>query len=216
MTDDASSTRDRIVREATRLFAAQGVKATTVAQIEAAVGLRPGSGGLHRHFASKDALVTEVLEAQIRRGRRTRTDATALPRPAPAQVRSFLEALALFGLNESESAREVALIMLKEGANYPELIGPHARENDDIAYGATPASIRALFAESGTEVPDDFDLEAFGYLFVSPLIYFRLKEWVTGEKVRGLSDQRVAAMWARAFEPIIQELLALLPPVAPD
>ena len=65
-------------------------------------------------------------------------------------------------------------------------------------------------------MPDEFDLEAFSFLFVSPLIYFRLKEWVNGEKVRGLSDQRIAAMWARTFEPIIQELLALLPPVATD
>ena len=46
----------------------------------------------------------------------------------------------------------------------------------------------------------------------------RLKEWPGGEKVRGLSDERIAAMWsqiaamwARICGTIFRELLALLP-----
>ena len=205
------STRERIIREATRLFSTQGVKATTVAQIEAAVGLRPGSGGLHRHFSSKDALVSEVLVSQIQGGLQTRDDAVAMPRPAPEDVRAFLETVARFTLTEADSAREVALIMLREAANYPELIRPHSRLNDDIAYGATPLGLRALFAANNTPIPADFDLDAFGFLIAAPLIYFRLKEWVSGEKVRGLTDERVADMWARLCEPMFNELLALLP-----
>jgi AcrR family transcriptional regulator len=211
MSDDLS-TRNRIVRDATRLFASQGVKATTVAQIEEAVGLRPGSGGLHRHFKTKEALVTEVLEAQFRRGQQTRDAGMAMPRPKPEHVRSFLELVGAFTLSEANESREVALIMFKEAINYPELIRPHQLRNDELAYGGSPDRIKAMFAAHNMEVPEDFDLDAFGYLLVAPLIHYRLYEWLTNEKVRGLSDERVVKMWARIFEPILQELMAMLPP----
>ena len=205
------STRERILVEAARLFASQGVKATTVAQIEAAVGLRAGSGGLHRHFRTKDELISEVLESQLQRGRLTRDRTVSSTPPTADQLRGFLEAVALFTLSEANASREVALIMLREELNYPELIRPHSLANDDIAYGATGMRLQAYFAEYGLEVPADFDLDAFGYLIVAPLIYFRLKEWTSGQKVRGLSDERVSAMWARLCEPLLRELLSLLP-----
>ncbi len=208
--NDELSTRNRIIREAASLFASQGVKATTVAQIEAAVGLRAGSGGLHRHFRSKDALVSEVLESQLQRGRQTLAT-VSVPRPSPEQMRPYLEAVAMFTLSEANEAREVALIMLREELNYPDLIRPHSLENDEIAYGATGLRLKALFADHAMEVPADFDLDAFGYLIVAPLIYFRLKEWTSGQKARGLTDERVSAMWSRMCAPLLQELLSLLP-----
>jgi AcrR family transcriptional regulator len=57
------STRDRLLDEAIRLFAAKGYAQTTVADIQRACGLRPGSGALYRHFSSK----RELLEAATRR-----------------------------------------------------------------------------------------------------------------------------------------------------
>ena len=71
--------------------------------------------------------------------------------------------------------------------------------------------MKAYFAAHGMEVPADFDLDAFGYLIVAPLIFFRLKEWTSGQKARGLTDERVSAMWARLCAPLLQELLSLLP-----
>lgn len=47
------STKERLVTEAMRLFGEQGYKATSVAQIEKAAGLTPGSGGLYHHFKSR-------------------------------------------------------------------------------------------------------------------------------------------------------------------
>jgi AcrR family transcriptional regulator len=209
--NDELSTRNRIIREAASLFASQGIKATTVAQIEAAVGLRAGSGGLHRHFRTKDALVSEVLESQLQRGRQTQAATVSVPRPLADQMRPYLEAVAMFTLSEANEAREVALIMLREELNYPELIRPHSLANDEIAYGATGLRLKAFFADHGMEFPADFDVDAFGYLIVAPLIFFRLKEWTSGQKARGLTDERVSAMWARLCAPLLQELLSLLP-----
>lgn len=57
----ASTTRQRIITEALRLFGERGYAATTIAQIEDAAGLSPGSGSLYRHFRSKDQLLYEAI-----------------------------------------------------------------------------------------------------------------------------------------------------------
>lgn len=56
--------RDGILSTAARLFRRHGYQATTVRDIAAAVGIRPGS--LFHHFASKEQLLVEMLrEASI-------------------------------------------------------------------------------------------------------------------------------------------------------
>ena len=60
-------TRNRILDEAMRLFSDQGFKATTIVQIETAVGLTPGAGGIYHHFANKEALLTAGVERHLRR-----------------------------------------------------------------------------------------------------------------------------------------------------
>jgi AcrR family transcriptional regulator len=55
-----TSGRAALVEAAARLFAEQGFEATSVAEIQAAAGLAPGSGALYKHFASKQALLDAV------------------------------------------------------------------------------------------------------------------------------------------------------------
>ncbi|HSS22988.1 MAG TPA: helix-turn-helix domain-containing protein [Mycobacterium sp.] len=62
-------TRERLVTEAMRLFGQQGYQATSVAQIEAAAGLAPGSGALYHHFKSKEALLEAGIDRQLDRRR---------------------------------------------------------------------------------------------------------------------------------------------------
>src|SRR3954451_22438066 len=64
MTSQPVPTRERILAAARRLFAEQGYKGTSVGQIEAAAGLSPRSGGLYKHFASKEALLRAVMERE--------------------------------------------------------------------------------------------------------------------------------------------------------
>ncbi|ORB84866.1 TetR family transcriptional regulator [Mycobacterium kansasii] len=62
-----TTTRERLVTEAMRLFGEQGYSATSVAQIEAAAGLAPGSGALYHHFKSKQALLDAGIDRQLDR-----------------------------------------------------------------------------------------------------------------------------------------------------
>ncbi len=54
-------TARRIIKEALRLFAENGIAGTPIVRIEEAAGLAPSSGAFYRHFASKAA----VLEAAV-------------------------------------------------------------------------------------------------------------------------------------------------------
>ena len=200
----AGATRDRILTEATRLFAAQGIKGTTVAQIEEAVGLRRGSGGVHRYFASKDDLVRGVLEAQLARSTVASTAPVDWPRPAPDAVPAFLEQLGRFMLAEADENRDVALIMLREAHNLPAGVREEYEvKNLELAYSTAAAAIRASQDAAGVH---DVDADAIAFLVVAPLVYHRLIEWAVGRKILGLDDDRVIAAWVDTFAPVFTRL----------
>ncbi len=60
-----NSTRDQILDNALSLFAAQGYKAVTVAQIAQKVGIRPPS--LYKHFKNKQEIFTAIFSELSRR-----------------------------------------------------------------------------------------------------------------------------------------------------
>src|SRR5437763_2311153 len=62
--EEAAATRAKIVAVAARLFRAHGIDATSVADVMSALGLTVG--GFYRHFDSKEALVTEAIDAASR------------------------------------------------------------------------------------------------------------------------------------------------------
>lgn len=200
----AGATRDRILSEATRLFAAQGIKATTVAQIEEAVGLRKGSGGVHRYFATKDELVRGVLEAQLNRSAEVRAEAAAWDTPTAEEVPAFLAQLGRLMLTHADENRDVALIMLREAHTLPPgVLEDHEARNLDLAYATTAAAIRASQETAGIH---DLDADAVAFLVVAPLIYYRLIEWATGHKILDLDDDRVITAWVDTFSPVFTRL----------
>jgi AcrR family transcriptional regulator len=71
-----TSTKERLVIEAMRLFSQQGYQATSITQIEKAAGLVPGCGALYNHFKTKDALLLAGIDRQLDR----RTELTLLGR----------------------------------------------------------------------------------------------------------------------------------------
>lgn len=195
------STRDRIVREATRLFAEQGIKATTIAQLESAVGLRPGSGGVHRYFKTKDDLVQAVLDKQLADAEEIRASTAEWPRPGPDEVAGFLQLIGSYTLDAAEHAREVTLISLREGQNLVAKFPDHGERNFDL-------SVRAVAEAVESYDPDpDIDAEALGFLFMGPLLYHKIIGWVSGRNVLGISDERLVAQWVKLFEPVFREIV---------
>lgn len=72
-----TSTKERLVTEAMRLFSEQGYQATSITQIEKAAGLVPGCGALYNHFKTKEAVLAAGIDRQLDR-RRAMHDISAL------------------------------------------------------------------------------------------------------------------------------------------
>jgi AcrR family transcriptional regulator len=204
-------TRQRIVETATTLFAAQGIRQTTVAQIEAEVGLRPGSGGLHRHFATKNDLIRAVLDAQVERAASHVT--TAVEPPAAEDLRSALRQLGQRVLHDADEHRDVALIMLREAHSIPrDVLDEQHRKNFALSYEAVAARLRDDYPAL---LKQGIDPDALAFLMIAPLIYHRIVEWALGETILGLNDERLVDTWAETFHPILETGAGASSPAAP-
>jgi AcrR family transcriptional regulator len=113
-------TRERILRAAMALFGEQGYAATTIAQIEAAAGLSPGSGGLYKHFRSKEAVLAAGVRDRVEApDRLPELFSTASLAPSP---RDGLRAIAEAGLARLEGERDLNRILMRDLAGFPDLL----------------------------------------------------------------------------------------------
>ena len=100
------------------LFAERGFKGTTVADIEGAAGLKPGSGALFTHFATKE----EVLVAAIDElGSRNRQGQSLFDLARLGNLRSELTVFARGALMGLDANRDLVRLWLKESDNFPQL-----------------------------------------------------------------------------------------------
>src|SRR5687768_17337280 len=106
------STRQRIVTQAIRLFAERGYRGTTVGEIEAAAGLAPRSGGLYKHFRSKEEVLGAAIERHVSEIERVRSALELLPL---GDLRSELTLVARWTLQELKEEQELMRVVQKDG-----------------------------------------------------------------------------------------------------
>jgi AcrR family transcriptional regulator len=116
----SSTTRERIVDEAMRLFSEHGYSATSIAKIEAAAGLTPGAGGLYHHFHSKEAVLTAGIERQLARLGALRQIRDALG--SLGDLEAELTLTARYILAELDSESQLLRILAAEARNRPQLL----------------------------------------------------------------------------------------------
>ncbi len=106
--------RQRILQEATRLFADRGYQGTSIQAVADAVGIRKPS--LLYHFSSKEKLRRQVIEAQLTRWK------SEIPRlmtqARGGQDRFASTVMALVGFFQEDSAR--ARLVLREVLDRPQ------------------------------------------------------------------------------------------------
>jgi AcrR family transcriptional regulator len=116
----STTTRERIVDEAMRLFSQHGYTATSIAKIEAAAGLTPGAGGLYHHFASKEAVLAAGIERQLARLGALREIRNVL---GPlGDLKAELTLTARYVLAELDSESELLRILASDARNRPQLL----------------------------------------------------------------------------------------------
>lgn len=181
------------------LFAERGFKGTTVAAIEEAAGLSPGSGALFAHFPSKQA----VLEAAV-------DDLVAANRQGPVlfdlarigDLRSELTVLARAWLMAMDINRDLSLLLLKEHDRFPRLGEVIEREINQPTVAWLAGFLRAK-VKDGQLV--DHDSEAVGVIICGALNAWWIWKQTAGSVPPSIDEDRLVYAW-------VDLVMRLVPP----
>jgi AcrR family transcriptional regulator len=187
-----NDTRQRLLEAGMALFAERGFGATSVADIEEAVGLQPRRGGMYKHFANKhDLLETAVREHLADAESLARTvgelDLTDIEMTADG-LRPIVEGLARMFLAEMDRLEALTRVLEHDGRRLGELTSELKARMVDLSYRALAALIAA--ATPWIEDPD-----ATAVVFLAPLVALRRTSWTFGAAPLDLDDDR----FLRAF-----------------
>jgi AcrR family transcriptional regulator len=111
--------RDEIVRVAQRLFAEQGYRGTTMADIAKGVGLSPSAGGLYRHFPSKADMFDAVIEHALSKVAEAE-EFRAMAREADLPVAEEIELAGRFLLRQIRGSAEILRIFDRDLGDLPD------------------------------------------------------------------------------------------------
>ena len=118
--DRSAPTRERILDAALDLFVDQGVRGTTISDVERAVGLAAGTGSFYRHFPSKEALLRAAVDREAGRCMaEVAAERAAMVEPEDPEARFIAAADQL--LADIQRFDRLFLLLLAEGDRVPEL-----------------------------------------------------------------------------------------------
>lgn len=183
-------TRRRILGEAVRLFATRGYDATSIADIQTACGLHPGSGALYKHFPSKAALLEAAVHDNLAR-LTDRTAETAAPR-LPDDPREALRLLADVVWAFMAADRDLIRLMIREFTGFPELFEQMWQRVVATVYRRGTEWITSLRDQGRADVSDP---EATAAVLVASLTYYPILDVLIGHTPGDLAPDRFLAAW---------------------
>lgn len=191
-----SSTRTRLLDAAEHLFATAGFDGTSAGQIEERAGFAKRGGTLYKHFPSKDA----VLSAVIERHAETVRDASALGALLPlGDLRAELVLLARFVLTELAAEERIHRILERAGDRVPAARDRMLREVVEPGYRASTELVRRWLGDDTAF----HDLEAVTMVLLGGLVNLRRNLWTFGRVPLGVDDERAVAAWVQLAEAML-------------
>lgn len=191
-----ANTRDRLLDAAIALFAAQGYASTSVAEIQRACGLSPGSGALYKHFPSKSALLNEAAQRQVKRMIAMRDD---LDRTRPANQRDALRRGAEQIWDGINGNADLFRVMFRE----PEAIEDFASELwsavTSVAYQRLGAALSGAKDAGFAQVDDP---EATSAVLLAALAYFPIVHTLIRRTPGNIDADRFREAWLRLAEAV--------------
>ena len=176
------------------LFARQGYSATSVADIQQACGLSPGSGALYKHFPSKKALLQEATRRHVEQmgamrdeyDRTRASDTKSALRQGAEQIWASID-------NNSQLLR----VMFRE----PEALDDMIDELwSAVAANAYQRTARALSAAKDAGVSQVEDPEATSTVLVAALAYLPIVQLLIRRNPGKLDADRFREAWLRLAE----------------
>jgi len=191
VSQQSGAARQRILIEATRLFATRGYTSTSVADIQLACGLTAGSGALYKHFRSKRDLLAAVIGTHITTMREgSQSFAAQLPDDLTGALRMIAQAV-WAGMQRDHQALRV---MLRDLDDFPELLEKLWSEVRANVYDEFTRWLRAQ-AESGTVHVADPDATAA--VLLASLTYYPILDALIGRTPGDIAADRFAEAWVQ-------------------
>ena len=189
----APPTRQRLLDEGMRLFAAHGFHATTVGDIETASGLQPRRGALYKHFTSKKSLLEAAVRSRLDRAATGADDIAAVDLTLLAGsdrdvARVLVEGLGRWFLDEMDDMRDLTRVMEHDGERMADITSEVKRDIVDLSY-RTAATLIASVA------PRASDPDAVAVVLLGSLVALRRTMWTFGSAPVGLDDVRALDAW---------------------
>jgi AcrR family transcriptional regulator len=192
-----TSTRDRIIDVAMELFARNGYRGTSIAQIEKGVGLTPGAGGLYHHFRSKEAVLAAGIERHLGRIAALRDIRHVFA--GVGDLRTELTLTARYALAELDNETELLRILASEARIRPELVEGAVQQIITATYSSFAGWLRHHVA-----VPPE-KAGAIAAVGLGALLSSRLLRVLLGTDPIGVPDDALVDTW-------VDMLLSQLPP----
>jgi AcrR family transcriptional regulator len=186
----SSTTRERILDEAMRLFSERGYSATSIAKIEAASGLTPGAGGLYHHFKSKEAVLAAGIERQLARLDALRDIRRVLG--SLGDVRAELTLTARYVLAELDGESELLRILASGARNRPQLLAAAVEQ----LVSSTLTGFAAWVGQCTERRIAEEEATAIAAVGLGSLISSRLLRDVLGLPV-SVDDQMLVDTWVQ-------------------
>ncbi|MBY0291058.1 MAG: TetR/AcrR family transcriptional regulator [Mycobacteriaceae bacterium] len=188
-----TSTPDRLMDAALKLFADNGYKATTVGAIESAAGLAPRSGALYQHFKGK----RQLLEAAVDRELAEMDElAHAIAMFPLGNLRAEFTMLARWNLASLERRSALTSFVRREGDMLPKRL--RTKLYDRLVarpYAVIVAWLGDRFREAGVDPPD---VDALALILIESMGAYRDLNRVFGQVPAGVDDERFIAAWVEA------------------
>lgn len=190
---------ERILNAAKQCFGAKGYAGTTIADIEAAAGYTPRSGGIYRHFPSKLAILEAVIDTELSANHRAIIDVPD-PDPTEADPAKVLEQVVRRGLAQLDRQADLMRIVFRDLDQFEHLLAK-------VQTGITDATYRdfadRLEAAHNLGAIPEVDFEAIAVLAIGPVVDFKIKQHLLGYTPLGLDQERLVHAWVNLFSTLL-------------
>lgn len=183
------STRERLLDEGMRLFAVQGFRATTVADIQLACGLTGGSGALYKHFASKQDLLKAGMQRFLT-GIASAAEQTAESLPTNPRDAFRIIVDVVWATMDDQTATH--RIILRDLEQFPDLLEDVWSRLAHTVYTLVSDWLSEQHARGEIDVADP---EATAAVLMASLTYHHLLGDLIGRVPGDIASNRFADAW---------------------
>ena len=157
--------------------------------IEAAAGLVPRSGGLYKHFRSKEEVLSAAIERHVREMERARERLDMMPL---GDMRAELTLAARWALAELGEEQLVMKVVQKDGDRFPELVAEVVERIVAPGHEQAARMFERFMAEAGIEGRDP---RATAAVAVGSLIDYTLEQTMFGVPPGGVGENEFIEAW---------------------